>query len=352
MFKRGGFFTLFVLALILSMVLAGCGSQNSSAGNNQGSSSQESVKVIKFAHNGPSIPEHPMNVAANKFKETVEKNSNGKLKVEIYPAGQLGDARTIVEGVQMGTIEMGDVENGPMGRFVPAAMLWDLPYLFKDLDMAHKVLDGPVGQKIANMYLDKGIRLLAYNDGGFRYFTNSKNPIATPNDLKGLKIRVMESEVMIATINAFGASAVPMAFGEVYTALQQKTVDGQENPLDLIDSQKFYEVQKYLSLSEHFYYPRQYIISEKLYQGLSPELQKVLTDAAKEACNTQRAELVKYSSSMLDKLKAAGMQVNDVQKDAFMTIAKEKIYPQFYSKIGNGDEAAGKALIEEVLNTK
>ncbi|NSW92678.1 MAG: DctP family TRAP transporter solute-binding subunit [Firmicutes bacterium] len=340
-----------ILLITLTLIVAGCASKKGDATDNKNSGSS-SATVIKFAHNGPSIPEHPMNVAANKFKELVEKNSNGQLKVEIYPAGQLGDARTIVEGVQMGTIEMGDVENGPMGRFVPAAMLWDLPYLFRDLDHAHKVLDGSVGQKIANMYLEKGIRLLAYNDGGFRYFTNNKRPINTPDDMKGLKIRVMESEVMIDTINAFGATAVPMAFGEVYTALQQGTVDGQENPLDLIDSQKFYEVQDYLSLSEHFYYPRQYIISENFYNALSSELQGVVADAAKEACRVQREELAKYSANMLGKLKEAGMQVNEVEKEPFMQIAKEKVYKKFYGKIGNGDEAAGKALIEEVLNVK
>lgn len=350
---KKGFIVLFVFVIMSSLVLIGCGSKGGDNTGKQSASNGSGVtKIIKFAHNGPSIPEHPMNVAANKFKELVEKNSNGQLKVEIYPAGQLGDARTIVEGVQMGTIEMGDVENGPMGRFVPAAMLWDLPYLFRDLDHAHKVLDGPVGQKIADMYLEKGIRLLAYNDGGFRYFTNNKRPIKIPDDMKGLKIRVMESEVMIDSINAFGATAVPMAFGEVYTALQQGTVDGQENPLDLIDSQKFYEVQDYLSLSEHFYYPRQYIISENFYKSLSPELQKVVADAAKEACKVQREELAKYNANMLDKLKEAGMQVNEVEKELFMQIAKEKVYPKFYSKIGNGDEAAGKALIDEALNTK
>ncbi|MDI6600759.1 MAG: DctP family TRAP transporter solute-binding subunit [Thermoanaerobacteraceae bacterium] len=260
-----------MIVLVLSLVAAGCGSQNtnnvSNGQNSQQTNTQEEnikTRIIKFAHNGPNISEHLMNVAANKFKELVEKNSNGQLKVEIYPAGQLGDARTIVEGIQMGTIEMGDVENGPMGRFAPAAMLWDLPYLFRDIDHAYKVLDGPVGDKIKEMYLNKGIRVLAFNDGGFRYFTNNKRPITKPDDMKGLKIRVMESEVMINTINAFGASTISMAFGEVYTALQQGTVDGQENPLDLIDSQKFYKAQKYLSLSKHFYYPRQYIISDKV----------------------------------------------------------------------------------------
>jgi len=337
--KKGYLLLLIIIFLICSLMTIG-------------NAASKETRLIKFAHNGPAIPGHPMNVAANNFKELVEKNSGGQLKVQIFPAGQLGDARTIVEGVQMGTIEMGDVENGPMGRFVPSAMLWDLPYLFRDLDHAHKVLDGPIGQKIAKKYIDKGIRLLAYNDGGFRYFTNNIRPIKTPEDMKGLKIRVMESEVMIDSINAFGASAVPMSFQELYTALQQGTVDGQENPLDLIDSQKFYEVQDYLSMSEHFYYPRQYIISEKFYKKLPFELQEVVTDAAKKACQVQREELVKYTASMLGKLKSEGMKVNEVDKKLFMKIAREKVYSKFYGKIGNGDKTTGKALIEEVLNTK
>lgn len=312
----------------------------------------DKTMVIKFAHNGNTIMEDPQNVACYAFEKMVEEKSNGAFDVQIYPAAQLGDARTIVEGVQMGAIEMGDVENGPMGRFVPVASIWDLPFLFLNLDHAHKVLDGSVGQQVQQEYLSVGIRHLAYNDGGFRYFTNSKRPIKTIDDMKGLKIRVMESEIMIDTINAFGASAIPMAFGEVYTALQQGVVDGQENPLNLIYSQKFYEVQKYLSLSGHFYYPRQYIVSEMFWQRLTPEQQQIIAECAKAACEIQREEFAKYETRMLGVLKDLGMEINEVEKDGFVKVSVEKVYPKFYKVIGEGDEARGKALVEQAQSAK
>jgi len=306
--------------------------------------------VIKFAHNGNTIPEDPQNIACYKFKEMVEDRSNGEMKVVIYPAAQLGDARTIVEGVQMGTIEMADIENGPMGRFVPEAMIWDLPFIFEDIDHAHLALDGDVGQFVQKKYVDVGIRHLAYNDGGFRYFTNNVKPITEMADLQGLKIRVMESKVMIDTINAFGASAVPMAFGELYTALQQGVVDGQENPMNLIYSQRFYEVQDFLSLSGHFYYPRQYIASENWWQGLEPEHQEILAECAKIACDIQREELAKYEIEMRKVLTDLGMKINEVDKTEFIKTAKENIYPSYYETIGDGDAEYGKELVDRVMN--
>lgn len=339
--------SLILIAVMVLTLFTAC----SKPANDSGNKSTEPI-VMKFAHNGVSDMAHPQNVAMLAFKDMVEKNSNGQIKVETYPAAQLGDARTIVEGVQMGTIEFADIENGPMGRFVPEAMLWDLPFLFRDLDHAHKIMDGPIGDKIRGMFTDKGIRVLAYNDGGFRYLTNDVRPITSIDDMKGLKIRVMESEVMISSINAFGATAIPMAFGEVYTALQQGTVDGQENPLDLIDAQGYYEVQDHLAKSEHFFYPRQYMISEKLYQSLTPELQKVIEEAAVEACKIQREELAKYSASLIEKLKSEGMEVSEVNKDGFMKASQEIVYPKFYEVIGSGNADAGKALVEEIVNTK
>ncbi|MDR3220543.1 MAG: DctP family TRAP transporter solute-binding subunit [Candidatus Accumulibacter sp.] len=308
--------------------------------------------VIKFAHNGNTIAEDPQNLAVTAFKKIVEERSKGDIQVQIYPAAQLGDARTITEGVQMGTIEMGDVENGPMGRFVTEAMVWDLPFIFRDIEHAHKVLDGPIGKAFQEKFLAKNIRHLAYNDGGFRYFTNSKRPLKTLKDMEDLKIRVMESDVMLSTMKAFGASALPMAFGELYTALQQGVVDGQENPLNLIFSQRFYEVQKYLTMSQHFYYPRQYLISETFYKTLKPEQQKIVQDAAKEACNIQRTELVKYEEQMRKVLADKGMQINeDFDKAQFIKVSQEKVYPMFYAKIF-GTEAEGKKIIQQIVDTK
>lgn len=307
---------------------------------------------IKLAHNGNTNPDDPQNIGVAAFKDMVEDRSNGSLQVQIYPAGQLGDARSIVESMQLGIIEMADVENGPMGRFVPEAMVWDLPFIFRDIDHAHAVLDGEIGQAIQEKYLDVGIRHLAYNDGGFRYFTNDQRPIHSMDDLDGLLIRVMESAVMIDTVNAFGASAVPMSFGELYTALQQGVVDGQENPMNLIYSQRFYEVQDYLSLSGHFYYPRQYIASDAWWQGLSQEHQDIISQAATEAAAIQRAALVDYELEMLRVLEERGMQVNEVSdesKNEFIEVGLSEIYPSYYGVLGGGDAALGEELVRSIL---
>ena len=317
----------------------------------ENASAQATVN-IKLAHNGNTNPDDPQNVGVNAFKDMVEGQSDGAITVQIYPAGQLGDARTIVEGIQLGTIEMADVENGPMGGFVPEAMLWDLPFIFRDIGHAHAVLDGEIGRSVQEKYTDVGIRHLAYNDGGFRYFTNDQRPINSMEDLEGLKIRVMESQVMVDTINAFGASAVPMSFGELYTALQQGVVDGQENPMNLIYSQRFYEVQDYLSLSGHFYYPRQYIASEAWWQSLNEEHQVIIQQAAIEASNIQRNALVEYEVEMQSVLASNGMQINEVEKDAFIEAAFENIYPSYYELLGGGDASRGEELIRTIMATE
>ena len=335
--------TLFIAAVCLCLLAAPVGDA-------------EAAKKItlKAAHNGNLQPDDAQNMGFDIFKKMVEEKSKGEIQVQLYPAAQLGDARTIVEGVQMGTIELGDVENGPMGRFVPEAMMWDLPYIFRDIKHVHAVLDGPLGKEVQELYLKVGIRHLGYNDGGFRNFTNSKRPIKSAADMSGLKIRVMESEVMISTINAFGASAIPMAFGELYSALQQGVVDGQENPMNLIESQRFYEVQKYLSQTEHFYYPRQYIISEKFWKKLSPEHQKIVAEAAKAGCAQQRTRIAQQNDEMLQQLIKLGMETTlakDIDKESFAKLAREKVYPKFYAKIG-GTEERGKALIQRIIDTK
>jgi len=348
--------TLSLLAalIMITVLMAGCGASGSAStstpASTSGSASTDRAAAsytIKFATNSTADMTHPQNTATYYFEKILEERSKGAINVEVYPNAQLGDARTIVEGVQLGTVEMGDVENGTMSGFVPEACLWDLPYLFSSLDQAHQVLDGEIGQHIQELYLAIGIRNLAYNDGGFRYSTNSVRPVKSVSDLAGLKIRVMESNVMIKSINAFGASAVPMAFTELYTALQQGTVDGQENPLDLIYAQNYYEVQKYLSLSEHFYYPRQYIINKDFYQSLPADLQEIVAQCAKDACTYQREQYAVYLEKMLTALKDQGFEVCKFDKAEAMKIA-ESVWPGFYKTIGSGDAAAGQKIVESI----
>lgn len=313
---------------------------------------QQAPVVLMIAHSGSILEEDPQNVAMYHFEKILEERSNGYYDVQVYPNKQLGDTTTLLQSTQMGLIQMADIESGPSVTYVPTEALWDLPYLMKSWEHAHAVIDGEVGDLIAKDWLDIGIRVLAYNDGGFRYFTNSKRPIATPDDMKGLKIRVMDSEAMLATVNAFGASAVPMAFAEVYSALQQGAIDGQENPFNVIYTQGYYEIQEYLSLSAHFFYLRHYLVNEAWYQSQPDDMKALIDECAKEACEVQREacynEQVLREKELVEKY---GMVPNEVDKEAFAKIAQEVVWPMFYEKIGKGDADAGKALVDKVLAT-
>lgn len=306
--------------------------------------------VLKFAHSGSNLEDDPQNVAAYYFEKIVEERSNGYYDVQVYPNKQLGDTTTLLEGIQTGNIEMGDIESGPTVGFLEAETLWDLPYLFTSWEQAHEVIDGEIGDQIAEQWKDVGITILGYNDGGFRYFTNSKRPIVEPSDMKDLKIRVMDSSVMVASINAFGASAVPMAFAEVYSALQQGAIDGQENPYNVIYTQAYYEVQKYLTRSAHFFYLRHYMINSDFYAAQPPEMQELLKQCALDACQVQRDTCyqaqIQYETDLVEKY---GMEINDCNIDAFAQIAREKVWPEYYEVIGNGDAEAGKAMLDSIV---
>lgn len=349
---------LFILVFLM-VFTAGCGSKTEATtsvnnpGTNEsspeGSESAPQV-IIKLGHCASSDMSDPQQIGAYAFKDALEEMSNGYYQVDIYPANQLGNSTQMLESVQLGTLEMQEIENGACSGFVSSTMVWDLPYLINSLEHAQAVFDSEICEAESQSFLDIGIRVLAYDHGGFRYFTNSVRPIVEPSDLNGLKMRVMESEIMIETINAFGGNAVPMAFSELYTALQQKTVDGQDNPASSTYNNSFQEVQKYLSLSNHFYFPRRYVISESFYQAQSAEHQEMISEAAQIAAEAQNEAYINSNQDFIDKLEAAGMEVNDVDIDAFAKIAREEVWPKFYSTLGNGDEEAGKALVEQILS--
>lgn len=349
-------FLALTLALIMSLSMAACGgSKPAQSGNSAdsganvpaASNSGGAEYTIIMANNGTSDLENPQNVGCYKFKELVEERSGGRIAVELHIAGALGGAREIVEGVQLGTITMGDVENGPMDSFVQSAALWNLPYLFTSLEEIHAIQASDIGKNIQDGFEAVGIKHLAYNDGGFRYFTNSKRPLTTVSDFKGLKIRVMESPIYISMVESMGASAVPMAFSELYTGLQQGTVDGQENPLDLIYAQSYFEVQDYLSLSEHLYYPRQHIVNLDFYNSLPEDLQTLIQECSIEACAYQNEYYVDYTAKMLDVLKEKGMEVSEFDKAAAQEATKG-IWADYYDMIGNGDKAAGEEIVNRI----
>ena len=246
------------LVLVISLVtlgLVGCGgtSKSTPADNTtpEQAAAPDKTYKIRIAHVlQESTPTHK---ALVEFKNYVEEKSAGKISVEVYPNSSLGGERQICEAVQLGTLESALATTAVLANFEPKLTVFELPFLYNTLDIARKSVDGEFG-KLATEGLNKvKIMNLAIMENGFRYITNSKRPIHTPKDLNGIKIRTMENPIHMETFRLLGASPTPMAFNELYTALQQKTVDGQENPVFLTYSSKFYEVQKYLSLTGHIY---------------------------------------------------------------------------------------------------
>lgn len=283
-------------------------------------------------------------VAAEKFKELVEKNSKGALTVTIFPNAKLGDERTLLERMKMGIVDAGVITSGPIINFVPSFGVIDLPFLFRDPKHAYAVLDGSIGQKLMADLEAQGWKGLAFAERGFRNLTNSKRPVKTPEDVKGLKIRVMQNPVYVDSFKALGANAVPMAWTEVLTALQQGTVDGQENPLNVIMAFKLYETQKFLSITRHAYAPAPIIMSMNTWKKLTPAQQAIVKKAAQDAAEFERAWDNKMEAEWLKELKAKGMVVATPDLKAFRAAVKP-VYDQYGPKYG-------KELIEAIQNTK
>ena len=294
-------------------------------------------------------PSHIYNQAVEYFAKLVSERSNGEIEVQLFPAGQLGSERDMVEGLQIGSLEMTLTSTGPLGNFVPQVKLFNLPFLFKDRQTCYKILDGTIGTDIANLFLKVGIRSLGWYENGFRNITNSKRPIEKPDGMDGLKIRVMEDDVFILTMKSLGASPLPMAFGELYTALEQKAVDAQENPLAVIHSSRFFEVQKYLAMTGHFYSPAMLLISEITWKKLTADQQKILSVASKEARDYERKISMEADQTLEAELKKAGMIVTHPDKTLFVD-AVSPVYnnPAVIKAIGGGDLTEGKRLIDAV----
>lgn len=267
--------------------------------------------IIKFAHGGPPNPlELPEQSNAVVFKDYVESRSGGRIKVEIYPACQLGSEREMLEGINLGTIEMANTSEGAVAGFYPDILATAVPYAFKNRRIAWEVLDGPYGQELRKDILETtGMRVLTFSDNGFRNFTNDVRPIHTPEDLEGLKIRTMENPAHMKLVEAMGGIPTPIAWAECYNALQAGTVDGQENPVSLIVSKRFYEVNKYCTLDGHIFSIDFIWINEDFYQSLAPDLKQIVKDGAIQATLVQRGMKLLTNALGVDKLKEEGMEV-------------------------------------------
>jgi tripartite ATP-independent transporter DctP family solute receptor len=286
--------------------------------------------VFKLGHLAP--VDHPYHKAAVMFRDLVAQKSHGDLDVQIFPANQLGRQRELVEGAQLGTIDMVLTSDVLLSSFEETMGVLNMPFLFRDIDHVGKTLDGPVGKQLSENLAKKGLVVLAYWENGFRHITNSKRPIDKPSDLSGLKVRTPSGYIFIESFKAFGASPTPMAFGELYSALQLGTVDGQENPVAHVVTQKFYEVQKYLSLTKHIHVSEPLVVSKIIFDSLTPEQQEILYSSATEAAKWIRQEVADEESKELQFLKTK-MQVNEADRSAFETAAKA-VYGKYQKKFG------------------
>lgn len=288
--------------------------------------------TIKLGHIAD--PKNPYAQGAQKFADLVSEKSGGSVEIQVFPSSQLGNQRDLVEGLTLGTVDMCMTSTAVLGNFLPKIAVFDLPFIFRDRDHTFKVLDS-IGMDIAKGLEPRGIKVLGYFENGVRNMTNNVRPITKPEDVEGLKIRVMEQPVYIEMIKSLGGNPTPMAFGELFTALQQGVVDGQENPAAHIYTKRFFEVQKYISLTEHTYSAEPMLISMITWNKLNADQQKVLQEAASEARDWQRQLAIDLESGYWDKIRESGKSeiLVDVDKDAFKQATKP-VWDMFEDKVG------------------
>ena len=308
--------------------------------------------VLKFSH--VVSPNTPKGKAAVFFEKRLEELSNGKIDVQIYPSKQLYNDKAVLKAIRLNSVQMGAPSFSKFGRMVPQLALFDLPFLFKDINHLHRVQDGAVGKKLKAMVTKKGFIALNFWDNHFKQLSSSKRALIAPSDAKGQKFRIMSSKVLEAQFKAVGANPQMMPFSEVYSGLQQGVIDGQENTFSNIYTKKFYEVQSDLTVTNHGYLGYLVVLSKKFWKSLTPKLQKdvvqAMNDATKkereyaEELNTKQFELIKDYAKRTGKLKIHNLTKAQIQawRDAV-----SPIYSKFYS-----NKKIGKELIEATINTK
>jgi tripartite ATP-independent transporter DctP family solute receptor len=297
------------------------------------STSAYSQTIIKFAHYGP--VSDPVHVGALKFKEVLEKESAGAYKVEIFPQEQLGKGADMVIGTQVGSIDVSVTGNPFYGGISPEQAALDIPFLFRTVDHAYRVIDGPLGRELMDKFEARGLKGLAYWEIGFRNITNSVRPIRTPADLKGIKLRTTPNPMHIEAFKIWGANPTPMAISEVYLALSTKTVDGQENPTVHISKQKFQEVQKYMSVTRHAFTAAPMVMNLAKFKALTPQQQAMFMKAAKEGSMAERQNNTSLEAESLVAIRKAGVEViENVNIEPFRAAAYEPVRKIYTDKFG------------------
>jgi tripartite ATP-independent transporter DctP family solute receptor len=291
--------------------------------------------------------DHPYMIGAQKFAELIKERSNGRIEIKLYPSGQLGKGeREMAESLQQGAIDLEVASTGPMGGFSPSIGILDFPFLFRDFNHVDIVMDGPIGRKLLDDFEKADIKALAFWENGFRHLTNAKNPVKKVEDAKGLKIRTMENRVHLAAWKAAGLNPTPMAWGELFTALQQKVIDGQENPIAVIYSAKLWDAgQKNFSLTSHVYSPALILMSKKTFYSMPTEDQEMFVKTAYEVAKFQRKVNRDAEESSLQDMATKGVTViRDVDRESFKK-AMAPAYEQFSSQFSKAD-------IDKIMNAQ
>lgn len=319
-----------VLLLLVMVLIAGCGGEKKKADD-----AADKVYVMRIG--SINAPDDILTMTYVEMAEAIEERSGGRIKATVYPSGQMGTLRTMTEGLQNGTLEMATQSPGGLASFMPLYSVLELPFLYNSHQQVYDVVDGEIGQELAERFLEKtGVRIAAYWQNLYRQTTNNKRPINTVEDLKGLKLRVPETKTLLDTFETLGANPMPMAMGEVYTALSQGAIDGQENPATVIYSSKLYEVQKYISLTGHVYSSVVVTISEEFYQSLPDDLRKIVDEEVLAAQSRVRKGSEELDAKVLDEMKKL-VEVNEVDTSNWRE-AVQPVYDNLIKELG--DEGA------------
>lgn len=288
--------------------------------------------VLKIGY--ATSPTSHYGVGSTVFCEQIQKGTQGRYSCQQFPSSALGGEREMIESVQLGTLDLVNTSTGPLGNFVPEVKIVDIPFLFRNYDHARKVMDGPIGQDLLKKMQAKGLVGLAWTENGFRHMTNNVRPIVQAADAKGLKMRTMENKVHMDGYKTFGILPTPMAFPELFTALQQGTVDGQENPIPVILASKFAQVQKHLSLTNHVYSPAVIILSPSVWKKLSDADKQAFVKAAQAASAAQRKKVNDDEANGIALLRKDGMQVVEQVNGESFRQAVAPAYAEFAKEFG------------------
>ena len=291
--------------------------------------------TIKFGWTTAEGKTDPYAIVARQFKKALEEMAPGQFDVQLFPNRQLGDEKEMLEGLSFGTLDASVITNSPISAIAKPFQVNDMPFMYANEAQAHKILDGPIGQKLLKSLEKKNIIGLGFAEGGYRQMINNVRQVSMPKDVSGIKWRVMPNPVYIGMFRALGGNAVPMAWGEVFTAMQQKTIDGLEIPIAVIFNNHYYEVAKYMSLTNHTYSAICLLISKRKYDSLSPDQQAIVRKAGRKTIEVQRQMNKVNVKALIGKIKEKGMKVNALKDPGAFRAKVKPVYEEFRGSIGS-----------------